>query len=153
MERLPGIYRGRSEEDLRDLLLLFLEPHYEGSATGETFNNIGKTDILIRHQNANAFIAECKFWHDQKGYLETISQPLGYLTWRDSKAAVVMFVRAKEISPVLASVENDTPSHPNFMAAVDRPDESWFNYRVHLNGDPSREVKQAVLLFHLPIAG
>ena len=77
------------QRTFRDHLLLYLEPRYEGSATGETFNSTGKTDILIRHENSNAFIAECKFWTGQKGYLETITQLLGYLTWRDSKAAVV----------------------------------------------------------------
>ena len=60
-ERLPATYRDKDEEALRDHLLLYLEPRFEGSATGETFNSTGKTDILIRHENSNAFIAECKF--------------------------------------------------------------------------------------------
>ena len=60
-ERLPSTYSNKDEEALRDHLLLYLEPRFEGSATGETFNSTGKTDILIRHENSNAFIAECKF--------------------------------------------------------------------------------------------
>ena len=66
-ERLPSTYRDKDEEALRDHLLLYLEPRYEGSATGETFNSTGKTDILIRHENSNVFIAECKFWARSKG--------------------------------------------------------------------------------------
>jgi hypothetical protein len=31
---------------------------------GETENGTGKTDILVRHEGANAFIGECKFWND-----------------------------------------------------------------------------------------
>ena len=96
-ERLPEIYSGKDEEALRDHILFFLEPSFEGSATGETFNKKGKIDILIRHENSNAFIAECKFWRGQKEYLETITQLLGYLTWRDSKSAVVVFVRNKDL--------------------------------------------------------
>jgi hypothetical protein len=38
-----------------------LNSHYEGAATGETFNGTGKTDILVRHGLDNAFIGQCKF--------------------------------------------------------------------------------------------
>lgn len=149
-ERYPSTYSSKKEEDLRDHLLLYLEPRYEGSATGETFNKTGKTDILIRYQNSNVFIAECKFWQGQKHYLDAITQLLGYLTWRDSKAAVVIFVRNKEFSSVLQIAEEVTPSHSNYLGFVNKEDESWFNYRFHINGDPNREVKLAILLFHIP---
>lgn len=149
-ERLPSTYRGKKEEDLRDHLLWYLEPRYEGSATGETFNKSGKTDILIRYENQNVFIAECKFWRGQQQYLAAITQLLGYLTWRDSKAAVVVFVKNKGFSSVLRTVEEVTPDHPNYLRFVDKEDESWFNYRFHIDEDPNREVKLAVLLFHMP---
>lgn len=149
-ERYPSTYSGKGEEDLRDHLLLYLEPRFEGSATGETFNKAGKTDILIRYQNSNAFIAECKFWQGSKNYLAAITQLLGYLTWRDSKAAVVVFVNNKDFSSVLKAVEEATPTHPNYLGYVNKEGDSWFNYRLHINEDPSREVKVAVLLFHIP---
>ena len=95
-ERLPSLYSGKEEEHLRDHFLMMLEPNFEGSATGETFNKTGKTDILLRHEGSNVFIAECKFWKGKKVFLDTISQLLGYLTWRDSKASVIMFVPNKD---------------------------------------------------------
>lgn len=149
-ERLPSTYSNKDEEDLRDHLLLYLEPRYEGSATGETFNSTGKTDILIRHENSNVFIAECKFWTGQKGYLETITQLLGYLTWRDSKSAVIMFVQNKDLSSVLQTAKEVTPNHSNYLGFVDKKEDTWFNYRFHINDDPNREVKLAVLFFHIP---
>jgi len=149
-ERLPATYRDKSEEDLRDHLLLYLEPRFEGSATGETFNRTGKTDILIRHENTNVFVAECMFWAGQKKYLEKITQLLGYLTWRDSKAAMVLFVKNKDITSVLGAVENETPNHENYLGFVNRPEESWFNYRFHIIGDKNRTVRLAVLLIHIP---
>ena len=149
-ERYPSTYSGKCEEDLRDHLLLYLEPRFEGSATGETFNKTGKTDILIRYEKSNVFIAECKFWQGSKNYLATITQLLGYLTWRDSKAAVVVFVSNKDFSSVIKAVEEATPTHPNYLGYVNKEDESWFNYRLHINEDPNREVKVAVLLFHIP---
>ena len=149
-ERLPSTYSDKDEEALRDHLLLYLEPRFEGSATGETFNSTGKTDILIRHENSNAFIAECKFWQGQKAYLETITQLLGYLIWRDSKAAVIMFVRNKDLSSVLQTAEEITPNHSNYLGFVDKKEDTWFNYRFHINNDQNREVKLGVLFFHIP---
>lgn len=149
-ERYPSTYRDKNEEELRDHLLFCLEPRYEGSATGETFNKQGRTDILIRYEKMNLFIAECKFWEGPRHYLDTITQLLKYLTWRDSKAAVVVFVRNKDFSSVLGTVEETTPDHSNYLGFIDKKDESWFNYRFHINDDRNREVKLAVLLFHIP---
>ncbi|MBM4045134.1 MAG: hypothetical protein FJ279_08470 [Planctomycetes bacterium] len=61
VERSPDAFRNMREEDLRWHILVMLNSHYEGRATGETFNYHGKTDILIREGDRNAFIAECAF--------------------------------------------------------------------------------------------
>jgi hypothetical protein len=150
LERHPALYRGRGEEELRDLLLFNLEPRYAYGATGETFNKGGKVDIFIRYEDKNAIVAECKFWDGQVRYLQTLDQLLGYLTWRDSKAAAVLFVPNKDISAVLRAIEQATPQHPNYLALVNQEAEGWYNYRFHLAGDPNREVRLAVLVFHLP---
>ena len=150
IERLPSTYLGKDENDLRDYMLLFLGLHFEGSATGETFNKSGKTDILIRHENSNVFIAECKFWRGKKGYLNTITQLLGYLTWRDSKSAVIVFVKNKDLSSVIQIAEEVTSTHSNYLGFVDKMHDTWLNYRFHINGDKNREVKLGVLFFHIP---
>lgn len=158
MEQHPSLYKDKGEESIRDLFLFQLAPHYEGSATGETFNAAGKTDILMKWQGGNAFVAECKFWTgpaafaDKPGELGPISQLLSYLTWRDSKTALLIFVRNKEISPVIEQVRNLVVLHPNFRQEETVRDESWVDYRLHLNGDKNREMKMAVMLFHLPEA-
>lgn len=149
-ERKPSVYSGKSEEQLRDHFLMLLEPHFEGSATGETFNKSGKTDILLRYEGSNVFIAECKFWRGKVAYHEAINQLLSYLTWRDSKAAIILFIKNKTISDVLRTIEDETPKHKNYLGFVSKEDESWFNYRFHINGDRNREVKLAVMAYHLP---
>jgi RecB family endonuclease NucS len=149
-ERMPSTYANKSEEDLRDHILLVLEPRFEGSATGETFNKTGKTDILLRYQGSNVFIAECKFWKGVKSYLDAVSQLFGYLTWRDSKAAVVVFVQNKDFSSVIKTVEAETPRHPNYLGFASKRDETWLNYRFHITGDCNREASLAILLFHIP---
>ncbi len=149
-ERLPSLYAGKEEEHLRDHFLMMLEPNFEGSATGETFNKTGKTDILLRHEGTNIFIGECKFWKGEKSFLSTISQLLGYLTWRDSKAAVIMFVPNKDFTNVVDTAKDVALNHPNALKFVSEKDETWINYEFHLNEDRNRIVKLAVMLYHTP---
>ena len=62
MELSPHAFLDMGEEDLRYHFLVQLNGAFKGQATGETFNFQGKTDILIRVDGRNVFIAECKFW-------------------------------------------------------------------------------------------
>jgi hypothetical protein len=39
----------------------------------------------FRQDNANLFIAECKFWSGPGAFAETINQLLRYVTWRETK--------------------------------------------------------------------
>ena len=150
-ERMPSVYKGKGEEDLRDHILMTLDPNFElGSASGETFNKSGKTDIQLRYDSSVIFVAECKFWSGEKGYLKTISQLLNYLTWRDTKACVIMFVRQQDFSSILDKVKYSTENHENYLSYVNNTDENWFNYRFHINGDKNRELKLAIQLYHLP---
>ncbi|KUK57880.1 MAG: Uncharacterized protein XD81_1353 [Bacteroidetes bacterium 38_7] len=150
-ERLPSTYKGKGEEDIRDHILLILDPNFElGSAGGETFNKIGKTDISLRYDSSVVFVAECKYWKGEKTYLKTIDQLLGYLTWRNSKVAVINFVQNNEFSDVLEKVKISTKTHPNYLKELNSNDEIWFNYKFHLNGDRNRELDLAVISFHLP---
>lgn len=150
-ERLPSTYKGKNEEDIRDHLLLILDPNFElGSAGGETFNKTGKTDISLRYDSSVVFVAECKYWRGEKTYLKTIDQLLGYLTWRNSKVAVINFVQNNEFSDVLEKVKTSSKTHPNFLKEMISNDESWLNYKFHLNGDRNREIDIAVISFHLP---
>ena len=146
MERSPSTYLDKDEESLRDSLLI----GFRGTAFGEAVNNQGKTDILIRVGNTNVLIAECKCWKGKEYYLNAITQLLGYLTWRDTRAATIIFTRQKSFSSVLQTVEEVTSSHPNYLELVGKEDESWFNYRFRNKDDPKREINIAVLLFHFP---
>lgn len=149
MERHPRIYADKNEETLRDHFIMVLSPHFD-SVTGETFNRSGKTDILVRHESANAFVAECKFWSGAKAFQKTIDQALGYLTWRDSKAAIIMFVRNKEFGSVLDQIGPAAETHPCYVAIAASCGEGWFNLKFHLLNDSTRGVSLAVLCFHLP---
>jgi hypothetical protein len=90
-EKTPATFSKFDEEELRDVILGNLNTHFQGQATGETFRAKGKTDICIEQDNRAAFIGECKIWRGAKELTDGLRQLLGYLTWRDCKAALVVF--------------------------------------------------------------
>jgi len=92
-EATPCTFLKHDEEELRDIILAHLNGHYEGDASGETFRRAGKTDIRIEFDNRAAFVGECKVWRGQEQFRKAINQLLGYLTWRDCKAALIVFNR------------------------------------------------------------
>jgi hypothetical protein len=115
--------------------------------TGETFNFQGKTDILIRAKGRNVFIAECKFWSGEKAYLETVDQLLSYLSWRDTKAAVVVFNRNAGFGAVLNKIMEATPKHPNCKRQMAKMDESTFRYVFGQPNDANHEIILTVMAF------
>ncbi len=154
MERKPSLYLGKDEEALRDLFLFPLEIKYEGlTATGETFNKNGKTDILLKHESdgSNLFIAELKVWHGAKQFLEAISQLFDrYLTWRDSKVAVMMFVKNKDFTQTIETVKSEISNHPYYLDDLGQREDTSLSYKFHLAEDNSKEVLFEVMMFHFP---
>lgn len=150
-ERLPSIYKNKVEEDLRDHILMVLDPNFEyGSATGETFNKKGKTDILLRHDSSIVFVAECKFWGGEKIFHKAIDQLLSYLTWRDSKTAVIIFVRNKEIVSIIQKIKEIVPKHSCYIITKGQKAENWTEHIFHLPSDKNKEMVLSILVFHLP---
>ncbi len=150
IERSPGAFAEMGEEHLRFLFLVPLNGHYEGQATGETFNFSGKTDILIRVQDRNIFIAECKFWTGAKGLSKTIDQLLGYTSWRDTKTAIILFNRNKDFSAVLDQIRPTVEAHPQFKSFISRTSESQFRFVFKQSGDATRDLRLTVLVFNVP---
>ena len=150
-EHKKSLYSTMGEEDIRDYLISHLEGRYQSTtATREALNKSGKTDILIKHEDqTNLFVAECKFWSGQAGFTATINQLFNlYLTWRDSKAAVIIFVDNVNFTPVLATIKATITSHPYFVRHVKDTDLSSFSYIFHFPNDPSKEVQLEVMVYH-----
>lgn len=150
MERSPSTFAGMKEEAFRDHFLVTLNGHYEGDATGETFNHAGKTDILLRHEGSNIFVAECKFWSGGAGLLATFDQLLSYTTWRDTKTAIVLLNRERKMSTVLAQIEAVAAEHPCFARSEGSQSEGDFRFVFKHPKDPGREIYVAVLCFDVP---
>jgi hypothetical protein len=150
MERSPHAFSEMGEEDLRSHFLVQLNGAFQGRATGETFNFQGKTDILIREQGKNVFIAECKFWKGEKALIDTVDQLLSYLSWRDTKTAVLVFNRNANFSAVLAKIVETMPQHKNFKRDLGKKSESAFQYIFGQPNDANREIVLTVMAFDIP---
>lgn len=150
MERSPSAFSAMDEESLRSHFLVQLNGHYEGQATGETFNYEGKTDILIRSDGKNIFIAECKFWDGPKKLTKTINQLLGYSSWRDTKVAVIVFNRNKDFTNVLEVIKSTANEHPNCKRELDSYSETSFRFTFSHRDDANRELTLTIVAFDVP---
>lgn len=150
MERSPSAFASMDEEALRSHFLVQLNGHYEGNATGETFNYEGKTDILVRLEGKNIFIGECKYWNGPKKLTDTLNQLLGYSCWRDTKVAVIIFNRRKDFSKILDAIPEIVKAHPNYKRDLGRKAETNFRYVFANPTDKNREMILTVLAFDVP---
>jgi hypothetical protein len=150
MERSPHAFISMREEDLRQHFLVQLNGQYDGNATGETFNFHGKTDILLRYKGKNLFIAECKFWSGRKALSETIDQLLGYASWRDTRTAILLFNRTKNLSKIIEKIPDTVKNHPNFLREMDYASETAFRFVLHHRDDTERELILTILVFEVP---
>lgn len=150
LERTPSLAEDMDEEKIRDFLLIGLNAQFEGRAAGEVFNRVGKTDILVREQDKNIFIGECKFWRGPKTIDTTLDQLLGYLAWRDTKAALLLFIRTGTPSEVIDKALARLKEHPQYAATGpgDIAGERY-NFVFCSPTDPQQRVRLAFLPFVL----
>ena len=152
IERSPNTFVHMKEEQIRDLILVNLNGHCEGDATGETFNAQGKTDILIRADGRNVLIAECKFWAGPASVRAAIDQILGYLTWRDTKAALLVFCRTIDFTETLSKLATTVSEHPNFKRQLRKVSDTHLRYLFRQKDDTARDLYLAVQAFSIPRA-
>jgi hypothetical protein len=150
-ERSPSTFRKMQEEELRTILLVALNGVFKGNATGETFNGDGKTDIMIRVNNNNIFIAECLIWDGPEHFKKKLSEQLfGYSTWHDSKLAAIVFNRNKKITEVVEKMREAVASLDNCVGPVTYKATSGCRHRFRRQDDPQKEFLLTCLAFEVP---
>ena len=151
IEKLSSLKSKFDEEGYRDYFL----PHLNSIstshiATGETFNKIGKTDILIQNnEGENVFIGECKIWHGESELLKAIDQLLvRYVTWRDEYVALIIFNKnIKDFSKLIETAKEAMLKHPNFDSYVKDSSKTSISYIFKNADDASRKIKLELMLF------
>lgn len=150
MEQSPGAFETVDEEGRRQFLRATLNTHYAGQASAEAFNYKGKTDILVNHEGRSLFVCECKFWTGQKGFSDTIDQLFRYATWRDTKLAIVMFVREKGLTGILEKATDSLRHHAQHLSPVATSEETELRSIMSWPGDVERKLTLHVLFVHTP---
>jgi hypothetical protein len=150
LERSPGSFASAGEEVLRDHMLVTLNTHYRGATYAEAFNREGKTDILIRVYDRNAFIGECKWWAGPKSAEEALAQLFGYTTWQDSRVALIFYVPTRDIAPTIENAKEVFGASDEFVEWLEAEGEGELKCRVRWPDDPDRTAMLTALFVHLP---
>lgn len=150
LERTPGTFATAAEEALRDLTLVTLNSHYRGATYAEAFNGSGKTDILICVLDHNAFIGECKWWSGPKALEEALEQLFGYLTARDTRAALIFYVPTQDLTGTIEKARESIAERDEFIEWNDLDDSFEMQCQMHAPGDEARVVTVTTMFVHLP---
>lgn len=156
LERLPktaSSWLEQDEEALRDLLLFVLNANFKGRVTGETFIGQGKSDILLRWEDRDAFIGECKIWRGPKTVSDGLNQLLDrYALWRHSHIALIVFIKsARDASKAINSAYQAILEHPRTKRALDNDERSErSDFEVLASGDEKRLAQLSLLPVVIP---
>jgi len=151
-EGAPEAFAVLDEEHLRDVIRACLNAVYRGAATAEAFRTKGKTDICIEADDRSAFVAECKIWSGGKALSDALDQLLGYMTWRDCKASVLVF--SKDIQKFLELVRKrvlpSIESHSGYVRTLSSDPETG-EWRVVLRHSAGHDVTCHVMVYNLHV--
>lgn len=145
-ERLAVTYADMDEERLRDQILTMLGNVY-GPATGESFSKRGKSDIYLPWEGRNpVFLAECKWWNGPKRFAQyDLPQLLDrYVVWRDTHAAMILFIRNKDASAVIDKAIDIVRNHGRYVRDGNATRGAPV-FVLHKDGDPDREIQLALV--------
>jgi hypothetical protein len=151
MEKSAKTFSKLEEEELRDVIIAFLNIYYQGSATAETFSRTGKTDIHIFFNNKSAYIAECKIWHGDKKLQEALLQLFSYTTWRDVKTSLVVFNKEhKSFTSLVDTIKTSLEKSSLFQRFITCGHNEWIcEFRKSADSNDKRIVH--VVVFDLYI--
>jgi len=152
LEKYKSLHSKFDEEGFRDFFLPHLNSISKNySATGETFNKIGKTDILIQDGNGvNVFIAECKIWHGVQELSNAIDQLLiRYVNWRDERTALIIFNKNNQnFTQLINSAKNGVQSHACFHDTIGQTFPSSISYIFRNPEDNEKKIFFELIIFN-----
>lgn len=149
-ETTPATYAKLNEEELRNVVLAHLNGHFQGKAAGEVFRRSGKTDIRIEEESRSAFVGECKVWGGAAQVSGDLDQLLGYLTWRDSKAAFIVFNKSvRGFTALCASLVEAIKAHRCFVKELPSGEAGEWRVVMRSIEDEGRLITVQVFAFNI----
>ena len=157
IERRVISHKDRDEPELRDVLLSSLNTHRDLLSSGESFNNKGKTDILVYSKREIVFIAECKIWRGEVSFKQAINQLISlYLTWHDNKVSLIIFNRNKgyyqildKIPALATSFGKEYNYSCEYLSKYAQYQENAFRFLLNSKNEDQRRIMLTILVFNL----
>ena len=95
-------------------------------------------------------LRECLRLNREKLEAEIQSRDRDYLSWRDTKTAILLFNRNKDFTGVLAKIPHTVESHSCFKQATSLGDETTLRNQFRQPDDPNRELLLTIMAFNIP---
>ena len=86
---------------------------------------------------------------------EAIDQLLGYVTWRDTKTAILLFNKKPDLSSIMEKVKETITEHKNYSSDFKLKDseleqsETIFGYKLTHPSDPKKEIFLTLMGFQI----
>ena len=155
LRRSPSVLKVMDAAALRAYFLIQLNDRFEDKSGIETFGFAGKSDIRIRTEDKNIFVAECIVWAGPAAFITTLNQLLAYENWREVKAAIIVFARDRaeldnSFADVLDALRVATRNHSSFKRELPQLSDTIFLYGFAPLDEPQREILLTVLTVDVP---
>jgi len=75
---------------------------------------------------------------------------MGYLTHRDSKTALLMFIDQKEPTSIIETAKTEIKQHPQFKRYIRDSYNSSISYEMTIPDDSMKKIQMEVMFFHFP---
>lgn len=152
LEKLKSLHSKFDEEGFRDFFIPHLNSiSFNHSASGETFNKIGKSDILIQDkEGVNVFIAECKIWHGEKELQKALDQLIErYVSWRDEHTALIIFNKDNDkFTQLVDTAKIAMESHPNCIKKIKDTSDTSSRFQFRNAEDPDKTIQIELTIFN-----
>jgi hypothetical protein len=147
MQHSPSALLRMDDDALPAHFLFQLNGHFEGKNPVETFAYAAKNTIGIQGDGKHIFLAECHFWTDARDFAATLRRLLGFSSWRDTKAAVLLFNRDKDFSQMLEAIQATVRGHSNLKRELPQLSKTSLPYVFAHHADRNREMLLTILAF------
>lgn len=98
----------------------------------------------------SAFVGECKIWGGAGQVAGDLDQLLGYLTWRDSKASLIVFNKTvKGFTALQDSLVSAIKGHKCFLNALPCNEAGEWRFSMRSIEDEGRRVTLHVFFFNI----
>jgi len=94
-------------------------------------------------------------WRGQKMMSEAIDQLLGYVTWRDTKTAILLFNKSSGLSATVEKACETIRQHKNYISEIElqkselEKSETIFGYKLTHPSDPKKEIYLTLMAFQI----